>query len=150
MTVLANHGWYLVPQMIPFSLFSSKLDEDSKSRLAARILSFEDKKPSSYPLEKPVFPTITPTTQLVDLVAPDSFMFFHILGVNYEWLMVSPSKWEDYDSYKEARDYVRTVKVVNDCAERGVKMISDYAMILTMDEDMRVELLQGVELNRWV
>ena len=42
-----------------------------------------------------------------------------------------------------------TVKVVNDCAERGIKMISDYALILTNDEDMRVRMLQGVEYNRY-
>ena len=149
MTVLARHGWYLVPQMIPFSLFSSKLDEDSKSRVASRILSFEDKKPAAYSLVKPTFPTISPTTQLTDLVGPDSFMFFHILGLDYEWLRVSPSKWEASQSFKEAKEFVVTVKVVNDCAERGIKMISDYALILTNDEDMRVRMLQGVEYNRY-
>ena len=40
LSVLAQHGWYLVPEMIPFSLFSSKLDEDKKSRLAAKIVCF--------------------------------------------------------------------------------------------------------------
>ena len=75
-------------------------------------------------------------------------MFFHILGISYEWIKVPPSHWEEYDSYKEAREFVRTTKVVNDLAERGIKMISDYAMILTNDEEMRVQLLQGVELNR--
>ena len=148
LSVMARHGWYLVPQMVPFSLFSSKMDDDSKSALATKILSFEDTKPSSYPLIKPVFPAITSTTQLTDLVGPDSYMFFHILGISYEWIKVSPSHWEEYDSYKEAREFVRTTKVVNDLAERGIKMISDYAMILTNDEEMRVQLLQGVELNR--
>ena len=133
--------------MIPFSLFSSKLDEDSKSRLASRNLSFEDQKPASYPLVKPTFPTITPITQLIDLVGPDSFMFFHILGLDYEWLRVSPTEWEASQSFKEAREFVETVKVVNDCAERGIKMVSDYPLILTTDEDMRVRMLQGVEFN---
>ena len=45
--------------------------------------------------------------------------------------------------------FVRTVKTVNDCAERGVKLISEYAAILTQDEKARNWLLQGVELNRW-
>ena len=46
------------------------------------------------------------------------------------------------------RDYVRTVKVTNDIAERGVKLISDYATILTNDDEMRSLLLHGVERNR--
>ena len=48
------------------------------------------------------------------------------------------------------REYVRTVKVTNDVAERGVKLISDYATILTTDDDMRALLLHGVERNRQV
>ena len=43
------------------------------------------------------------------------------------------------------KEYVCTVKVTNDCAERGVKLISDYISILTTDEEMRDKLLQGVE-----
>ena len=43
---------------------------------------------------------------------------------------------------------MRNVKTVNDCAERGVKMISEYAAILTKDEKVRDWLLQGVEANR--
>ena len=46
------------------------------------------------------------------------------------------------------KQFVRTVKTVNDCAERGVKMITNYATILTKDEKIRDWLLQGVEMNR--
>ena len=41
-----------------------------------------------------------------------------------------------------------TVKVINDVAERGVKLIADYATILTTDDEMRSLLLHGVERNR--
>ena len=43
---------------------------------------------------------------------------------------------------------MRTVKVVNDAAERGVKLISDYANIITSDPEQRAALLQGVEKHR--
>ena len=46
------------------------------------------------------------------------------------------------------RDYVRTVKVTNDVAERGVKLMADYASILTTDDELRPLILQGVERNR--
>ena len=134
--------------MVPFALFSSKLDEDDKSRLAARILSFEKSIPSDYPLVKPVFPTITPTTTLEDLVTEKSFMFFHILNVDWEWLKLSPSNWSDQESFVEVQKFVQSTKVVNDLAERGIKLIGDYAKILTKDEEMRERLLQGVEMNR--
>ena len=40
------------------------------------------------------------------------------------------------------------MKVVNDAAERGVRLISEYASILTKDEETRQFLLQGVERHR--
>ena len=64
------------------------------------------------------------------------------------WLAMDPDKWEEDESYKVAKDFVRTVKVTNDVAERGVKMAADYANILTKDEEMRKLILQGVEKSR--
>ena len=46
------------------------------------------------------------------------------------------------------KQFVRTVKTVNDCAELGVKRITDYATVLTKDEKKRDWLLKGVEMNR--
>ena len=83
-----------------------------------------------------------------DLVGSHSFLLFKILGVNYSWLSVDPINWHLDQEYQKVEQFVRTVKTVNDCAERGVKMVSDFATILTQDEKMRDWLLQGVELNR--
>ena len=47
-----------------------------------------------------------------------------------------------------AKDFVKTVKVTNDVAERGVKMASDFVTILTNDDEIRALLLQGVGRNR--
>ena len=44
--------------------------------------------------------------------------------------------------------FVRTVKVTNDVAEHGVKIISDYSKILTHNNSLRRKLLQGVEMSR--
>ena len=46
------------------------------------------------------------------------------------------------------REFAKTVKVTNDVAECGVKLISVYMNILTKDEKMRSYLLQGVEYCR--
>ena len=48
----------------------------------------------------PTFPNITPNTELFDLVGPSSFMFFHILGLDYIWLQSSPENWEEYEIYR--------------------------------------------------
>ena len=61
---------------------------------------------------------------------------------------MNPEKWEEEESYKKAKEFVRTVKVTNDVAERGVKLAADYATILTKDDEIRDRLLQGVERCR--
>ena len=131
-----------------FSLFSSKVTNDEKSRIASRLLTFDSSVPKSEKLEKPKFPEINENTKLVDLVAPESYRFFIILGLDCPWLTMDPVKWEEEDSYMIAQDFVKTVKVTNDIAERGVKLARDYATLLTTDDSIRAELLQGVERCR--
>ena len=145
LVVLRRHGWYLVPEVVIFSLFSSKTSLEDKSRIASRLLTMKSSIPEAYKLEKPKFPNIEEKTKLVDLVTPSSFKFFSIMG---QWLEVNPDKWEEHKEYRSARDFVKTVKVTNDVAERGVKMASDFATLLTKDDSMRAMLLQGVERSR--
>ena len=144
--VLSRHGWYTAEETVPFCLFSSRLSLDQKSRIAARILSFDP--PESITLGKPVFQELQDKTELHDLVGPKSYVLFSILGIDYEWLQQKPEEWESSSDYKEMESFVRTVKVTNDVAERGVKIISDYSKILTHDNSLRRKLLQGVEMSR--
>ena len=148
LVVLRRHCWYLTPECVIFCLFSEKIDKDEKSRLAVKLLTLEEEKPRDHKLEKPKFPSVSPTTELVDLLSPESFKFFDILGLNYEWLAMDPDNWNNSDSYRTARDFVTTLKVTNDVAERGVKLATDFATMLTRDDEMREKLLQGVERCR--
>ena len=61
---------------------------------------------------------------------------------------MDPVKWEEEETYVMAKEFVTTVKVTNDIAERGVKLAKDYATLLTKDDSIRDELLQGVERCR--
>ena len=144
--VLSRHGWYTTQQTVIFSLFTNRVTEDEKARIAARILTFEQ--PDQFKLGKPVFQELTVNTELQDLCGPYSYMLFTILGLNSDWLRKDPKEWSQSDDYKEMEEYVRSLKVVNDTAERGVKMITDYSKILTKDEKLRGKLLQGVEMSR--
>ena len=148
LVVLRRHGWYLTPEVVVFSLFSKKLSMEEKSRIACRLLSHQGDIPETYKLEKPKFPLIDEKTELVDLITPHSFKFFTILGLDSGWLAKDPNNWEEEESFRVAKDFVKTVKVTNDVAERGVKMAKDYATILTKDDGIRTKLLQGVEMCR--
>ena len=146
LAVLDRHGWYLTEQLVPFALFSNKVNSDIKSHIAARILTFHQ--PAQIAIGKPSFPSVKANTKLMDLVGEKSYLLFTLLGVGTDWLSKNPVEWEDDLDYLKAKTFCRTVKTVNDCAERGVKMITEYSKILTKDEKARDGLLQGVELNR--
>jgi len=127
-----------------FSLFSKKVSPDEKSRLASKLLSLHSQAPESYKLEKPKFPVIDQTTRLEDLITAQSYKFFTILGMDSSWLAKSPEDWDNDEGFKDVKEFVYTVKVTNDVAERGIKLASDYATILTKDDSIRAQLLQGV------
>ena len=61
---------------------------------------------------------------------------------------MNPERWPEDEHYMKAKNFVKTTKVTNDVAERGVKMARDYATILTKDDNIRDMLLQGVERCR--
>ena len=145
LVVLRRHGWFLVPEVVVFALFSDKTSLDEKSRIATRILSHGKDKPGSYKLEKQKFPIINESTQLVDLVSPLSYKFFDILQIDCSWLEDDPESLKNNEDFSKAKEFVSTVKVTNDVAERGIKLASNYASILTGNEEMKSMILHAVE-----
>jgi hypothetical protein len=146
LNVLRRHLWYLTEDTVVFAFFSSRLSDDEKSRIAARLLTFPV--PDDIPTGKPEFPDILERTQLVDLVGPNSWFLFLKLKIGYGWLSKAVEHWSEDPDFASAEAFVRSVKVTNDTAERGVKLMTDYAQILTKDENMKQWILQAVDSNR--
>ena len=117
-----------------------------KKKLAVKLSEIE--KPESCKKGKPVFPVINAATVLTDLVGPESHFLFDTLGVKRDWLTTLADTWENNGSYRKIQKFVRSVKVTNDVAERGVKLMSDFATQITTDIKQRSCLLQVVEYHR--
>ena len=130
---------------VMFSLFSKKVSDDTKARMAARLLSFE--KPEAR-LDLPEYPTVTESSELWDLVQPHSWDFFTILRVKADWLTWPLDNREESEDFRKARQFVTTVKVVNDAAERGIKLASDNVKSITKDSAVRGKIFQTVEFHR--
>ena len=73
---------------------------------------------------------------------------FNILKMSPDWLALPPAQWDTNPDYIEIRNFVRTVKVTNNCAERGVKLTTDYSKSLTKDSQERSKIYQVVEAER--
>ena len=96
-----------------------------KSYMAARTLTFTPQE--KFDLGKSEILETKPNTKLVDLSWENRFMLFSILKFDHNWLVKDPKEWDESPDYMKINELVRAVKTVNDCSERGVKMITDYA-----------------------
>ena len=142
-----RHKFYLVPEIVRFSLFSDKVDDNENARMAEKLLSLPRDENEVY-FGLPSFPDVDEDTTLVDLITSKSWLFFTILNISADWLVLPPAQWKENQDYIEAEQFVKTVKVTNDVAERGVKIASDYASILTRDSKIRQKIFQVVENDR--
>ena len=68
--------------------------------------------------------------------------------MDYDWLSEPVTTWNMSSSFQEMESFVKTVKVVNDAAERGIKLHSDYVATLADNPRQRASILQAVEEHR--
>jgi hypothetical protein len=66
------------------------------------------------------------------------------------FLAVDPDLWKDRDDFRQAKETLKSLMVVNDHAERGVALLQEYSGLLTRDESQLQFSLQVVEVHRWM
>ena len=75
---------------------------------------------------KPSFPESTESYDIADYVTPQSIVFFTTMGLDVEFLYDTVDEWDNSPSYEAAKAAVKSLPVVNDGAERGVKITSEF------------------------
>ena len=101
---------------------------------------------------RPVFPQVKIDKVLPSLnnfVSPDSWLIFDLLDLKgaQTWLQHSCNTWSSDADYRSFKNFAENLAVVNDIAERGVKLISD---VIDMSEDDRQRhfITQVIEWHR--
>ena len=61
---------------------------------------------------------------------------------------VDPDKWTENEEFQQAVKFVKRLRVVNDIAERGVKLTQDFDCSITKNEEQKQFLLQIVSTNK--
>ena len=85
---------------------------------------------------------------LLNLLTKETFTFFDRFNIKRDFLRQHPNTWPQNNDFQEGMKIVKTLKVVNDMAERGVKLITDFNNLLTQDEDQKQYVLQVVSKCR--
>ena len=62
-----------------------------------------------------------------------------------QFLQYTCTQWNQYSSYQLLEETVKSLKVVNDGAEKGVRLLEDYEDILTEDRNERNLIMQCLE-----
>ena len=81
-----------------------------------------------------------PCARLCDLISPQSWFLFHLLGCSGDWLELPVVQWRASGEFQNMNEFVRHVEVVNDSAERAVKLIHAFSF-RTEDEGQKQFLL---------
>lgn len=79
-----------------------------------------------------------------NFISKGSLKLFDRFSLPTEFLEKDPTMWEDDESFKRGAEIVKRLIVVNDVAERGVKLMQDYNQVLTKNEEEKQFILQIV------
>jgi len=99
---------------------------------------------------KPQLPEVIVLSQersLYHFVKVDSKSLFKLLHILSSFLGKPLQEWKDDDAYRFGKNVVCTLRVYNDLAERGVKLVADCLYLATEENNLQ-NYLQVVEDRR--
>ena len=108
-----------------FALFDDFLDPNVKEMMARPLHATP--RPLVFNSGKPDFPAVIDNPSMDQFVGQKSWLLFHLLGTNGDWLAMPADQWIGDHEYCSMRDIVTKLEVVNDIAERGVKDTQEFS-----------------------
>lgn len=147
-----NHRWYITECTVPLAFFDPGVPADKLNELAESYQSFAKeytgpKNRYGSGFGRPVMPAVSYGTDLTDLIGPSSKFFFQALKLDDSFMVQDSSLWKTNQAFLSGKERVEKLLFVNDLAERGVKLASDF-MHMARKEDRFQNTLQVVEDDR--
>jgi len=146
---LLRHTWYLAPQLVVLALADKDLETEVKTRMVDKLLSFDFPEKKDLVMEKPAVQTaIVPMSALEDFINEQSYLLFLLLDISREEIQLWQEKGIEAcenrgasQSFTYFSKCVTQLAVVNDRAERHIKLIQDF-IGRTHNEDRLQDTLQ--------
>lgn len=141
---MQRHGWYLSEQLVLLALADNDIGQEDKNRMLERLVQYDV--PDQFRIGKPEMPVVTMSTELCDLVGPQSWLLLKVAEVPdgdvEQWMQGKAT--ESFDMFKH---FVKKNECVNDCAERNIRLIQDFVNGYKA-EDMKQNLMLVARDNR--
>lgn len=146
-----RHLWFFSEQLVTLALFDDRVQPDVKARMVENL-----DRPSltTKALKRLEGSSFDENASLETFVSCRSMDFFDLLSFNGKaearttFLQKEPAQWSDDSTYTVFQERARTMKVVNDVAERGIALIEQYSGQITKDEKELQCLLLLVDKHR--
>ncbi|CAD6217596.1 GSCOCG00011377001-RA-CDS, partial [Cotesia congregata] len=139
-----NHLWYLSPETAALSFFDKNISSDVKQKMVAALTS-SDEDQFDYP-KRFIFNLEDFNWFLnknVDyFISSNSLKFFERFCIDTNFLQLDDSLWSDHPDYLKGLEIVQHLQVVNDSAERAVKLTEEYINTLAKHEDQKQYVLE--------
>ena len=152
---IKRHLLYLTEEMISLSLFSEIVPAQERQALARGLLELKPDQAVITPcyrygtgFGKPRFPeNVSQHTALADLVGKDSWFTMNILQIDDQFLTDDLDTWSQSRACQSSQRNILAVNLVNDSAERGEKLSSDF-LAAAHSEKYYQNFLQVIEQAR--
>ena len=141
-----NHLWYIAPETAAMAFFDKSLSLQSKRMMLAALHNESSGDVAKKIVVKDMHSFRN--LEIHDFINEDSFKMFDRLNIPITFLSTDPELWQANEDFQKALEYVSKLKVVNDTAERGVKLMTDYNNLLTHDENEKQIILQIISNYR--
>ncbi|KAG7161288.1 hypothetical protein Hamer_G016356, partial [Homarus americanus] len=136
-----RHLWYLSEESVALALFS-----EIKREILESMNGKNEKKecPKKLKVTEEEIPSLEPK----NLASTNTNCFFQTTLLDSGFVSKDPSQWNDDPQFLQSREILQELQVVNDVAERTVKLIQDNNSSITKSEDQKQHLLQVVTTHR--
>ena len=122
--VLEQHSWYLSDELVGLALFSDHVSVEEKAKIVTGL--------SKEPGDRNVRENATRISSQASLgdFASRTVELFSRLQIPDTFLAQQPQDWCHDEAYQRGRERIKALRVVNDAAERGVKLFEEYNLSL--------------------
>lgn len=147
---LQRHLWYLAEDLVGFSLLDDRVPDKMKADCVTRMKT-------ENPIEDHPRRAKIKDTRYIRLDAfftKRSYRVFDVLKkggaqeAKQGFLQMDPLTWKGDKLYEDFQARAKSLRVVNDAAERGVALAEAYNATLTKDEDQKQFIFRFVHEHR--
>ena len=147
-----NHLWYLSEECAAFSIFDERISDEIRGKMAKKLLQTEilsqaseihkteqteGEKRNKLLIKMDELEDVLGKNLSVDLLGIRSHIMFKRFHISKDFLKTDSTHWKAQESYKKGREIIASLKVVNDIAERGVKLMEEFDKRFSVDEEQK-------------